>query len=148
MTTSTKPPRAAAPEFEGLLLGHRDGLVPDRGRVERGRQGPSIWDTYAHTPGKIRDNTTGDVANDHYHRYEEDVALMKNIGANAYRFSISWPQTCGRCQRGDTLEATSGHDICLSSLQNLTDLRISEETASIPSAVPRYFVICATSGRN
>ena len=55
-------------------------------------KGPSIWDTYAHTPGKIKNGDTGDVANDHYHRYKEDVALMKNIGANAYRFSISWPR--------------------------------------------------------
>ena len=55
-------------------------------------KGPSIWDTYAHTPGNIRDGSTGDVANDHYHRYKDDVALMKSIGANAYRFSISWPR--------------------------------------------------------
>ena len=52
----------------------------------------SIWDTFAHTPGKIANDDTGDVANDHYHRYEEDVALMRSIGANAYRFSISWPR--------------------------------------------------------
>jgi beta-glucosidase len=55
-------------------------------------KGPSIWDTYAHTPGKIKNNDTGDVANDHYYRYKEDVALMRSIGANAYRFSISWPR--------------------------------------------------------
>src|SRR5262245_33513464 len=50
-------------------------------------KGPSIWDTYAHTPDHIKNNDTGDVANDHYHRYQEDVALIKGIGANAYRFS-------------------------------------------------------------
>src|SRR5262245_11953653 len=55
-------------------------------------KGPSIWDTYAHTPGKIKNGDTGDVANDHYHRYKEDVALMQALGANAYRFSISWPR--------------------------------------------------------
>ncbi len=55
-------------------------------------KGPSIWDTYTHTPGKIKNGDTGDVANDHYHRYKEDVALMKSIGTNAYRFSISWPR--------------------------------------------------------
>ena len=58
--------------------------------MERRRQGASIRDTYAHTPGKFRDRTTGDVANDHHHRYKDDVALMKDIGANAYRFSICW----------------------------------------------------------
>jgi len=55
-------------------------------------KGPSIWDTYTHTAGHIKNNDTGDVANDHYHRYKEDVALMKDIGANAYRFSIAWPR--------------------------------------------------------
>ena len=55
-------------------------------------KGLSIWDTYAHTPGHIKNNDTGDVANDHYHRYKEDVALMKDIGATAYRFSIAWPR--------------------------------------------------------
>jgi beta-glucosidase len=60
--------------------------------MEGGWKGPVIWDTYAHTPGNIRDGSTGDVANDHYHRYRDDVALMEEIGANAYRFSISWPR--------------------------------------------------------
>src|SRR5262245_30139115 len=55
-------------------------------------KGPSIWDTYAHTPGHIKNNDTGDVANDHYHRYNEDIALMKDMGATAYRFSIAWPR--------------------------------------------------------
>src|SRR5262245_10364881 len=55
-------------------------------------KGPSIWDTYCHAPGHIKNNDTGDVANDHYHRYKEDVALLKGIGVNAYRFSIAWPR--------------------------------------------------------
>jgi beta-glucosidase len=53
---------------------------------------PSIWDTFAHTPGKIKNGDTGDVAIDHYHRYKEDVEVMKHMGVNAYRFSISWPR--------------------------------------------------------
>src|SRR5262245_24900933 len=52
-------------------------------------KGLSIWDTYTHKPGNIKNNDNGDVANDHYHRYKEDVALMKDIGANSYRFSIA-----------------------------------------------------------
>src|SRR6185436_8922298 len=55
-------------------------------------KGPSIWDTYAHKPGMISDGSTGDVANDHYHLYKSDVKLMAAIGAQAYRFSISWPR--------------------------------------------------------
>src|SRR5262245_2504805 len=55
-------------------------------------QGPWIWDTYVHKPGNIHDNDTGDVANDHYHRYKEDVSLMKSIGVTAYRLSVAWPR--------------------------------------------------------
>ena len=76
----------------GFFWGTATSAYQIEGAWNEDGKGPSIWDTYAHTPGKIRDGTTGDVANDHYHRYKEDVALMKDIGANAYRFSISWPR--------------------------------------------------------
>ncbi len=56
---------------------------------EDGR-GPSIWDTFSHTPGLVTDGSTGDVADDHYHRVDEDLDLMKELGLEAYRFSISW----------------------------------------------------------
>ena len=58
---------------------------------EDGR-GRSIWDTFAHTPGRVRDGHTGDVACDHYHRWPEDVALLGELGVGAYRFSIAWPR--------------------------------------------------------
>jgi beta-glucosidase len=60
--------------------------------------GPSIWHRFAHTPGLIRDGSTGDVACDHYRRYRDDVALMGTLGTNAYRFSIAWGRVvpCGR----------------------------------------------------
>src|SRR5690606_17361765 len=56
-------------------------------------KGPSIWDTFAHTPGRIKNGDTGDVGNDHSQRDKEDVALIKNLGAKAYRFSVSWPRS-------------------------------------------------------
>ena len=58
---------------------------------EDGR-GESIWDRFSHTPGKVQNGDTGDVACDHYHRYREDIALMRQLGLKAYRFSISWPR--------------------------------------------------------
>ncbi len=53
-------------------------------------KGSSIWDTFVHKPGHVVNGETGDVAVDHYHRYKEDVALMKELGLDAYRFSIAW----------------------------------------------------------
>jgi len=58
---------------------------------EDGR-GESIWDRFSHTPGKVANGDTGDIACDHYHRYEEDIALMRKLGLKAYRFSVSWPR--------------------------------------------------------
>src|SRR3989475_7652517 len=62
--------------------------------------GPSIWHRFAHTPGRVKDGDTGDVACDHYRRFRSDVALMRDLGLRAYRFSIAWgrvlPEGTGR----------------------------------------------------
>src|SRR5579859_3168939 len=60
------------------------------GAVQEDGRGPSIWDTFSHTVGKIQDGSTGDITCDHYHRYRQDVELMQLLGVNSYRFSISW----------------------------------------------------------
>lgn len=73
---------------------------------EDGR-GRSIWDDFAHTPGKVAHGQTGDVACDHYHRYLEDVALMADLGVNAYRFSVAWPRVE---PEGDGRENPQGMD--------------------------------------
>jgi len=62
------------------------------GAVNEDGRGRSIWDTFTHTPGKIEDHSTGDRANEHYHRYKEDVRLIRDLGARHYRFSIAWPR--------------------------------------------------------
>ena len=62
------------------------------GAANEDGRGPSIWDTFSHTPGRIAMDFTGDVATDHYHRYKEDVGLMKWLGVKACRLSISWPR--------------------------------------------------------
>ena len=84
----------------GFLWGVATASYQIEGAVEEDGRGRSIWDTFAHTPGKTADGHTGDQAVDHYHRYAEDVALMSEIGVNAYRFSIAWsrllPEGTGR----------------------------------------------------
>src|SRR5699024_3116716 len=62
------------------------------GAATEGGRGPSIWDTFSHTPGRTVNGDTGDVAADHYHRWREDVALLVALGVRAYRLSISWPR--------------------------------------------------------
>jgi len=61
-----------------------EGAVAEDGRT------PSIWDTFSHTPGRVLQGDTGDVACDQYHRYREDVDLMSRLGLSYYRFSVSW----------------------------------------------------------
>ena len=61
------------------------------GRFEGGR-GESIWDRFATIPGKIEDGSNSDLACDHYHRWPEDIEIMKSLGLGAYRFSIAWPR--------------------------------------------------------
>src|SRR5262245_36690159 len=77
---------------DGFSWGVATAAYQVEGAWDEDGKGPSIWDTFAHTPGNIANGDTGDVANDHYHRYKEDIALMKSIGATAYRFSIAWPR--------------------------------------------------------
>lgn len=77
---------------KGFLWGTATAAYQIEGAWNEDGKGKSIWDTYAHTPGTMKNNDTGDIAIDHYHRYKEDIKMMKDIGANAYRFSISWPR--------------------------------------------------------
>ncbi|HVD29273.1 MAG TPA: family 1 glycosylhydrolase, partial [Mycobacteriales bacterium] len=63
-----------------------EGAAAEDGRA------PSIWDTFCRVPGAIDNGDTGDIACDHYHRWPEDVALMRELGVGAYRFSVSWPR--------------------------------------------------------
>ncbi|MCX5214846.1 GH1 family beta-glucosidase [Kitasatospora sp. NBC_00240] len=62
------------------------------GAVDEDGRAPSIWDTFSHTPGKVDNGDTGDVACDHYHRWPEDLGIAGQLGLDAYRFSIAWPR--------------------------------------------------------
>jgi beta-glucosidase len=76
----------------GFLWGTATAAYQIEGAATEDGRGPSIWDTFTHTPGKIRNEDNGDVADDHYHRHRDDVQSMKELGVRAYRFSISWPR--------------------------------------------------------
>jgi beta-glucosidase len=76
----------------GFQFGTATAAYQIEGAVAEDGRGPSIWDTFSHTPGAIRGGDTGDVACDSYHRYAEDIRLMSGLGVAAYRFSISWPR--------------------------------------------------------
>jgi beta-glucosidase len=80
----------------GFLWGVSTSSYQIEGAAQEDGRGPSIWDTRCRQAGRIANGDTGDVACDHYHRYAEDVALMKKLGVRAYRFSVAWPRVLPR----------------------------------------------------
>src|SRR4030095_5274317 len=75
---------------EGFLWGAATAAYQIEGATATDGRTPSIWDTFSETPGAVVGGHTGHIAVDHYHRYRDDVALMKHMGLGAYRFSVSW----------------------------------------------------------
>ncbi|GLT36956.1 hypothetical protein SLA2020_113010 [Shorea laevis] len=81
----------------GFVFGTASASYQYEGAAEADGRGPSIWDTFTHKfPGRIADGSNGDVAIDFYHRYQEDVQIMKEMGTDAFRFSISWSRLLPR----------------------------------------------------
>ena len=93
-----QPPTAESPATAdrllrfppGFLWGAATAAYQIEGAVAEDGRTPSIWDTYSHSPGRVRNGDTGDTAADHYHRFHDDIALMSRLGLQAYRFSVSW----------------------------------------------------------
>lgn len=100
MTTATaaeaaEPSSAQGSELafpQGFLWGSATASYQVEGAVKEDGRGPSIWDTFSHTPGKTAHGDTGDVADDFYHRFRDDIGLMQSLGIKAFRFSVAWPR--------------------------------------------------------
>lgn len=77
---------------DGFVWGTATASYQIEGAVTAGGRAPSIWDTFSHKPGAVHNGDNGDVADDHYHRYREDVGLLADLGVTHYRFSLAWPR--------------------------------------------------------
>ncbi len=89
----TRDPTRDYPHLpEGFVFGASTASYQIEGAVDEDGRGRSVWDTFCDEPGRIVDGSSGAVACDHYHRHAEDVALMKGLGLDGYRFSIAWPR--------------------------------------------------------
>ena len=75
---------------DGFIFGTASSAFQFEGAVDEGNKGDSIWDTFSRIPGRILDFSNADTAVDQYHRFQDDIDLMKDLGMDSYRFSISW----------------------------------------------------------
>ena len=75
---------------DGFAFGAATAAYQIEGAASEGGRGPSIWDSFSHEKGKTHDGDSGDVADDHYHRYPEDIELLTKAGIKHYRMSLSW----------------------------------------------------------
>lgn len=77
---------------QNFIWGAATAAFQVEGASKADGRGPSIWDTFCDTPGKVANGDNGEIACDHYHRFEEDIAIMKEMGIKSYRFSFAWPR--------------------------------------------------------
>jgi beta-glucosidase len=90
--TNVTPHGEALALPSGFTWGAATAAYQIEGATDADGRGPSVWDTFSRTPGKVRGGDTGDIACDSYHRYPEDADLLRSLGLSAYRFSVSWPR--------------------------------------------------------
>ncbi|MFH8626445.1 GH1 family beta-glucosidase [Streptomyces vietnamensis] len=127
----------------GFLWGAATAAYQIEGAVAEDGRTPSIWDTFSHTPGKVANGDTGDVACDHYHRYRTDVTLMSHLGLQAYRFSLSWP----RIQPGGRGSANpAGLDFYSRLVDELLDAGVQPVATLYHWDLPQALETAGTSG--
>ncbi|KAM1255043.1 hypothetical protein TB2_028812 [Malus domestica] len=105
----------------GFVFGSASASYQYEGAWDEGGKGPSIWDNFTHQyPEKVIDGSNGDVADDQYHRYKEDVKIMKDMGLDAYRFSISWSRLLpnGKLSGGVNKEGVQYYNNLINELLN------------------------------
>ncbi len=90
--TNVTPPGESLAFPAGFTWGAATAAYQIEGATDADGRGPSVWDTFSRTPGKVRGGDTGDIACDSYRRYPEDADLLRSLGLTGYRFSISWPR--------------------------------------------------------
>lgn len=88
----TDPKQLVARFPKDFLFGVATAAFQIEGATKEDGRKPSIWDAFCNMPGRVYERHNGDVACDHYHRFEEDLDLIKDMGVEAYRFSIAWPR--------------------------------------------------------
>src|SRR3974390_2349745 len=92
MAPNIPAPKSSRASARHFIWGVSTSSYQIEGAVNEDGRGPSIWDSYCRQVGRIAHGDTGDVACDHYHRYREDVGLMRELGVDAYRFSVAGPR--------------------------------------------------------
>ena len=93
---------------EGFLWGTATAAYQVEGAANEDGRGATIWDTFSHIPGKVKNNDNGDVACDFYHRYPADIQLMKGLNVKAFRLSIAWSRIFPDQKRGTSLPCHPG----------------------------------------
>jgi beta-glucosidase len=115
---------------DDFLWGTATASYQIEGAAQKDGRGVSIWDTFSKTTGKVVGSDNGDVACDHYHRYPEDIEIMKDLGVKAYRFSIAWPRLF---PNGDGVREERGFNFYNNLIDSLID-SIAGTLATVPTS--------------
>ena len=154
MTTTRPSGRQFSDDF---LWGSATASYQIEGAYDEDGRGPSIWDTFSRTAGKVLNGDTGDVAVDHYHRVAQDVEIMKGLGLQAYRFSIAWPRIQPTGSGGYQTDSRTGKNIIamyftyatnafISRSVNGTDCSIAPDARWATSVITLDEIASANSG--